>query len=413
MQLSKDQELAISSIMDWYNSNTRKQFITLGGYAGTGKTTVVSELRQKLPVDLKVAYCAYTGKATSVLRNKLLKSKSLYKDDTIGTIHSLIYAPIMQCDEIIGWKKIPFLDYDLVIIDESSMVSKEIFDDILSFGKPIICIGDHGQLPPISDDDFNLMDNPEIRLETIHRYDNSEESPLLKISYLARTDGKIPYGNYGDGVLKIDPKSSKLTPFVKMMGNFENSFCVVGFNTTRIKMNKKFRSYLKLPESPVVGDRIICLKNNKSATDLPIYNGMIGTITEKFSRDSCYDISCRFDGEESLYKGYISKNNFHAIKMPNPEFIYKTDIIKWKKQKSCGDYFTVNNNIVKKKEKVFLDNFDYAYSITCHKSQGSEMENVMVIEQKCSYWSDGDMWRRWLYTAVTRSRKNLMLIGID
>ena len=93
--------------------------------------------------------------------------------------------------------------------------------------------------------------------------------------------------------------------------------------------------------------------------------------------------------------------------------MFKTDIIKWKKQKSCGDYFTVNNNIVKKKEKVFLDNFDYAYSITCHKSQGSEMENVMVIEQKCSYWSDGDMWRRWLYTAVTRSRKNLMIIGID
>jgi protein associated with RNAse G/E len=39
------------------------------------------------------------------------------------------------------------------------------------------------------------------------------------------------------------------------------------------------------------------------------------------------------------------------------------------------------------------------------------MENVMVIEQKCSYWSDGDMWRRWLYTAVTRSRKNLMIIS--
>jgi ATP-dependent exoDNAse (exonuclease V) alpha subunit len=195
------------------------------------------------------------------------------------------------------------------------------------------------------------------------------------------------------------------------MGNFENSFCVVGFNDTRIKMNKKFRTWLKRPEHPIINDRIICLRNNKNSVDLPIYNGMIGTITEKFSHDKCYDISCRFDGENNLYTGYISKLNFNAEKSPGPEFIYKNDIIKWKKQRSVGDFYSVNNNIVRKKEKIFLDNFDYAYAITCHKSQGSEMENVMVIEQKCSYWSNGDMWRRWLYTAVTRSRKNLLIVS--
>lgn len=415
MQLSKDQESAISTILDWYNSVERKQYITLGGYAGTGKTTVVSELRRQLPVDLKVAYCAYTGKATSVLRNKLLSSKSLYRDDVIGTIHSLIYKPIMQGEEIVGWSRVSIDDfpYDLVIVDESSMVSRDIFEDLLWYGKPIICIGDHGQLPPISEDSFNLMNNPEIKLEVIHRYDNSEESPLLKISFLARTEGKIPFGVYGDGVLKVDPKSSHITPFVKKMGNFENSFCVVGLNDTRVKMNKKFRSWLKKPECPVVGDRIICLKNNKNASDLPIYNGMIGTITEKFSHEKCYDISCKFDGEKRLYSGYINKTNFNAIKMPKPEFIYKTEMVKWKRQNTCGDYFTVNNNIIRKKEKVYLDNFDYAYCITCHKSQGSEMENVMVIEEKCPYWSDGDMWNRWLYTAVTRSRKNLLIVSTE
>jgi ATP-dependent exoDNAse (exonuclease V) alpha subunit len=411
MDLSSDQLLAISTILDWYKSSNRKPYITLGGYAGTGKTTVIARLRDKLRVDLRVAYCAYTGKATSVLRNKLLKSKSLYKNDSIGTIHSLIYKPVLEGDEIIGWTKEPILEKDLIIVDESSMVSKDIFDDLLSYGIPIICIGDHGQLPPISDDDFNLMNNPEIKLETVHRFDNSEESPLLKLSMMARIDGYIPYGVYGDGVLKVDTKSNKITPFVKLMGNFENSFCVVGFNDTRIKMNKKFRTWLKRPEHPIINDRIICLRNNKNSVDLPIYNGMIGTITEKFSHDKCYDISCRFDGENNLYTGYISKLNFNAEKSPGPEFIYKNDIIKWKKQRSVGDFYSVNNNIVRKKEKIFLDNFDYAYAITCHKSQGSEMENVMVIEQKCSYWSNGDMWRRWLYTAVTRSRKNLLIVS--
>ena len=66
MDFSKDQLDAISAVMDWYNSPTRRQFITLGGYAGTGKTTVVSELRGKFPINLKIAYCAYTGKATSI-----------------------------------------------------------------------------------------------------------------------------------------------------------------------------------------------------------------------------------------------------------------------------------------------------------------------------------------------------------
>jgi ATP-dependent exoDNAse (exonuclease V) alpha subunit len=411
MNLSEDQTSAISSILDWYKSIDRKQYITLGGYAGTGKTTVIAKLRELLSVNLRIAYCAYTGKATSVLRNKLIKSKSLYKNDSISTIHSLIYRPLMDGDEIIGWSKEPVLEKDLIIVDESSMVSRDIFEDLLSYGIPIICIGDHGQLPPVSSDDFNLMNNPQIKLETVHRFDNSEDSPLLKLSIMARMDGFIPYGVYGENVLKVDPSSKKITPFVNMMGDFSNSFCVVGFNDTRIKMNQKFRTWLKRPQHPVVNDRIICLKNNKNSKDLPIYNGMMGTITEKYSNEKCYDISCRFDGENNLYTGYISKLNFNAIKQPKPEIIYKNEIIKWKRQKSVGDYYSVNNNILRNKEKIYLDNFDYGYAITCHKSQGSEMENVMVIEQRASYWSDGDMWRRWLYTAVTRSRKNLLIVS--
>jgi len=412
MQFSSDQESAISSVLDWYNTQQRKPYLTLGGYAGTGKTTVVAEIRERLPVTVRIAYCAYTGKAVSVLRNKLLGKKCIYKDDSISTIHSLIYKPIMQGDEIVGWAKEPLIECDLIIVDESSMVSKDIFEDLLSYGKPILCIGDHGQLPPVSNDDFNLMSNPEIRLEKIHRFDSSDESPLLKLSVMAREEGEIPYGEYGDGVLKIHPNDPKLTNFVKLMGDFSNSFCICGFNESRVKMNKKFRAWLGKPENPAVGDRIICLKNNKKATDLPIFNGMTGTITYKFSDSRYYDIKCKFDGENDLYSGLIDREQFNNIKLCKPKFYYKTDIIGWKKQNSVGDFFTVNNNISRSKEKIYLDNFDYAYAVTCHKSQGSEMENVMVIEQRCSYWCEGDMWRRWLYTAVTRSRKHLLLIGV-
>lgn len=415
MELSSDQKLAISSILDWYNSLTRQQFITLGGYAGTGKTTVVSILREKLPVNLRVAYCAYTGKATSVLRGKLLKSKSLYSSDNISTIHSLIYDPIMKDEEIIGWSKKSNIDFDLIIVDECSMVSKDIFEDLLSYGLPIICIGDHGQLPPVSADSFNLMNDPLIKLETIHRYDNTEESPLLKVSMIARKEGNIPFGYYGGCVLKVKPDNKNISRFFKMMGNFEDSFCIVGENKTRISLNKKIRKILNKPEDyPVISDRVICLRNNASSSNIPIYNGMIGTITEKTSRDKCYQVSCRFDGENDLYYGFINRENFNYLNtgkfsLPS-DYVYESEIIKWKKQKSAGDYYSVNNNIIRKKKKVYLDNFDYGYCITCHKSQGSEMKNVMVVEERNYYMSD-DIWSRWLYTAVTRSKENLIIIS--
>ncbi len=416
MDLSTDQKNAISTILDWYNAAIREQYITLGGYAGTGKTTVVAELREKLPVNIRVAYCAYTGKATSVLRNKLLKTKSLYKSDNISTIHSLIYDPIMRGEEIIGWSRKSVIDYDLIIVDESSMVSKEIFEDLLSYGIPIVCIGDHGQLPPVSADSFNLMSNPQIKLEVIHRYDNSEESPLLKVSMLARKEGNIPFGYYGGCVLKVHPNNANISRFFKMMGNFEDSFCIVGENKTRISLNRKIRRILNKPEDhPVQTDRIICLRNNTNASDIPIYNGMIGTITDKTDRDKCYQITCRFDGENDLYNGFANKENFNYLctsggyNLPS-DFAYESEIIRWKKQKSAGDYYSVNNNIIRKKKKVYFDNFDYGYCITCHKSQGSEMKNVMVIEERNYYMSD-DIWSRWLYTAVTRSRENLIIIS--
>ena len=415
MNLSSDQTRAISTILDWYNSAIRDQFITLGGYAGTGKTTVVSKLRERFPVSLRIAYCAYTGKATSVLRNKLLNTKSLYKDDNISTIHSLIYEPIMKDEEIIGWSKKPNIDYDLIIVDESSMVSKDIFEDLLSYGIPIICIGDHGQLPPVSADSFNLMRDPLIKLETIHRYDSSEESPLLKVSMLARKEGNIPFGYYGKCVLKVHKDNKNVPYFIKMMDNFEDSFCIVGENKTRIKLNKYFRKILKRPEEyPTTEDRVICLRNNTNSSDIPIYNGMIGTITEKRNRDKCYQVTCRFDGENDLYYGFINRENFNYLNnggssLPS-DFVYESEIVKWKKQKTVGDYYSVNNNIIRKNKKVYLDNFDYGYCITCHKSQGSEMKNVMVIEER-NYYMDDDMWSRWLYTAVTRSRENLIIVS--
>ncbi|MCL5090522.1 MAG: AAA family ATPase, partial [Patescibacteria group bacterium] len=152
--LSSDQQRVLDNLLDWFKDQNKTRFITVGGYAGTGKTTLIGILRQQLLKDnkkLKIAFCSYTGKAARVLRHKLLEADSLKTKDSLSTIHSLIYSPIEdeRTQEIIGWKKKEEIEADLIVIDEASMVDFSIWQDLLSFGQPIIAVGDHGQLPPI------------------------------------------------------------------------------------------------------------------------------------------------------------------------------------------------------------------------------------------------------------------------
>ena len=96
ISLSQDQAKVLSSLIDWHKTEGKSSFISLGGYAGTGKTTLVAFLRKLLHKEkesLRVAFCSYTGKATRVLQNKLIANEALYKGDSVGTIHSLIYSP--------------------------------------------------------------------------------------------------------------------------------------------------------------------------------------------------------------------------------------------------------------------------------------------------------------------------------
>jgi exodeoxyribonuclease V len=165
--LSPDQDRVLLALMSWLREKP-SLFITVGGYAGTGKTTLVSVLRaiiKELYPNYKVAFACYTGKASQVLKQKLVAQKAIQPKDFCGTIHSLMYTAVTSEDgQILRWKRNAELPYDLIIIDEASMVTSDIWNDLTKYGLPMIAVGDHGQLPPI-DSAFNLMDNPELRLE--------------------------------------------------------------------------------------------------------------------------------------------------------------------------------------------------------------------------------------------------------
>lgn len=132
MELSHQQAEAMFKIMEWVR-NPSKQVFRLFGYAGTGKTTVVSEMVEQL--NLKVAYGAYTGKAVSVMRSKGIPAQ---------TIHNMIYiynGENEQGDILFKLSNRNQLNrIDLIVIDECSMVDFEMGRDLEKFGKPILVI---------------------------------------------------------------------------------------------------------------------------------------------------------------------------------------------------------------------------------------------------------------------------------
>ena len=384
LNLSKTQTEVISSILDWF-SQSKYQYITLGGYAGTGKTTILGHITQRLhkrDKGIRIAFCSFTGKASRVLDRKLKESDAVFDTDYIGTIHRLIYRALVDENQnIIGWEKIPReeLRYSLIVVDEASMVTQDIWSDLLSFDIPILAVGDHGQLPPISSS-FNLMLEPELKLEEIFRQE--EGNPIIKFSEIARKYGTLPFESLSTVVKKIRKSDEETQDILMEIFNTfdENTMILCGYNRTRINLNKQIRGLHFDSSTPQVGDRVICLKNNRN---MDIYNGMTGTILD-ISKATLYgysffDTEISLDFEKEPFWGKISIEQFNSPTLVD----------------------------LRREE---LNYFDYGYALTVHKAQGSQAKRVVVFEERFSKMDD-QTYARWLYTAVTRAEQELYIIG--
>ena len=384
--LSDDQTIAVNALLHWFEKNSKtKKYISLGGYAGTGKTTIISVIRNKLHTinkKLRVAFVSYTGKATRVLESRLSEGKIILKTDSVSTIHALIYTPIVnEREEIIGWKKKEKIEYDLIIMDEASMVDGIIWNDLLSFTIPIIAVGDHGQLPPIQGN-FSLMAKPELILTHIHR--QAEKNPIIGLSIQAREYGYIRPGNYSPLVKKFTTADPDFhMEMQEALENYDDDTLVLcGYNNTRKRLNQSIRNSLGFEMSePTSGDRVICLRNNH---EHHIYNGMLGTVNKtKPVGDNWYEAEIQMD-DADMYNGHISREQF--------------------------DSDTALNFTDKRSKIMAGDLFDFGYALTVHKAQGGQAKKVVLFEERFKKMSD-QQWKRWLYTAVTRAEEELIIFG--
>jgi exodeoxyribonuclease V len=341
MMLTKEQRHVVHNLLKRLG---RDQVQTVGGLAGTGKTLIVAALSAARP---GFAVCAYTGKAASVL---------VGKGTSATTIHGKIYKAVQRADGVeFRLKRRNEIRCDGFIVDEASMVSRELYSDLLSFGLPVTFVGDHGQLPPFGDDVY-LMQDPTYRLETIHR--NAGE-----IAHFAQhlRAGKKARSFVSGGKVKV-MRAKDVTDDVLL----HSGQIITPFNKDRVTINKlvrELRGRYRLLEK---GERIICLRNHRSAG---LYNGMQGKVTRV---------------RPDRYLDFLADNGIEYREV-------------------CFDPRTFGSE--RPDITIYSDfhPFDYAYAITAHKAQGSEWKKVLVFEKYCRLW---DM-KRWNYTAASRAKKRL------
>jgi len=361
---SPQQTAALKDVDKWfYQESKKKQIFRVFGYAGTGKTTLAKHFAENIDGD--VCFAAFTGKAALVLRKNGCEGAR--------TIHSLIYiADVDNKTGEVKWrlnKASPLTEAALLIIDECSMVDEEIAKDLMSFGKPILVLGDPAQLPPVSGAGFFTEAKPDVMLTEIHR--QAKDNPIVYLATQVRNSIFPDIGEYDD---------SRVLTKISSRDALEADQILVGRNITRYDMNNKVRKLLKLdPDTPVEGDKLICLRNDK---DLGIFNGGMFTTQQIL---------------KTKYKTNFLHMRLESDDEDRPPIMVKTHKSFFMDDVAKPDWKTLKNS----------QELDYGYAITCHKSQGSQWGNVLIYDES---WCFRDMWQRWLYTAITRASEKITLV---
>jgi exodeoxyribonuclease-5 len=392
---SPQQQAALTQVNRWLQTKSSPYF-QLAGFAGTGKTTLARHLAEA--VSGRVYFAAFTGKAAHVLMKSGVPNAS--------TIHKLIYTPkdksqqrlkqleaerakllthnpipqnlLAKVDAALEAERAnlarPMFQLNLeselngaalVVVDEYSMIDEQMGEDLMSFGVPILALGDPGQLPPVRGTPF-FRSKPDILLTEIHR--QAADNPIIWMSSEIREGRELSPGRYGESEV-IAYRNAKPTLAERVLATDQ---LLVGRNSTRLSSNVRARQLMGYPDAlPKKGDKLVCLRNNH---ELGLLNGQLWKARE----DSIFDGAFVFLDIETD-DGLAVEVDCHA------EYFHGKLPGMWTRKDA--------------------EEFDYGYALTVHKSQGSQWGNVLLFDE----WYMKDR-RQWLYTAITRASERIDVI---
>ncbi|WP_336068091.1 ATP-dependent RecD-like DNA helicase [Nitratireductor rhodophyticola] len=374
MDFSPQQDAALNAVASWLKAG-QSQIFRLFGYAGTGKTTLARYFAEH--VDGDVQFAAFTGKAAQVLRSRGATNAR--------TIHSLIYRPRGEEeveDEVTGRTSIsptfslnrqsPIAKAAMVIIDECSMVDEALGRDLMSFGTPILVLGDPGQLPPISGGGFFTEHEPDHLLTEIHR--QARDNPIIQLALDVREGREISHGDYG--AARVISKAEVDQDLVLSADQV-----LVGTNRTRRRYNQRLRELKGFnAEYPQAGDKLVCLRNDPAKG---LLNGSLWKVMTSSKETVKPGINLLVSPEEDDPDRGVAK-----IKLLKAAFEDPGADIPWQTKKR-------------------FDDFDYGYALTVHKAQGSQWDEVVLFDESYAF---RDTRQRWLYTAITRASERLTIV---
>ncbi|MGA0615918.1 ATP-dependent DNA helicase [Paracoccus sp. KR1-242] len=373
MHWSPQQAAALSSVSVWHQQcwselkigrPLSRPIMRVFGFAGTGKTTLARHFADG--ISGVTCYAAFTGKAALMMQRNGCADAS--------TIHGLIYQVIEREDGSVYFARnldSPAKDASLIVVDECSMVDEEIGRDLLAFRVPILVLGDPAQLPPVNGAGFFTEAEPDVMLTEIHR--QARDNPIIQLATAARCGDLIKHGEYGRS--RVVERGTLEEEEV-----LAASQILVGKNATRRSYNARIRRLLGRDGSfPEVGDRLVCLRNDKPCG---IFNGGLFTVIDGMAKARGKHITMLVASDDFPHRAAIS------VKVRKEFFDGEPDQINWKELKGTQQ-------------------FDYGYVLTCHKAQGSQWPDVIVYDESGTFREEA---KRWLYTAITRASDRLTLV---
>jgi len=452
-QLTSGQELLITILGRFLTTTTENPVLILKGYAGTGKTTIMSALvKASKKINIKTVLLAPTGRAAKVLSN--------YSNQHAQTIHRKIYITASQDGVIKLVSRRNFHRNTIFIVDEASMIgennnnenssysSGNLLDDLISYvfserGNKLILIGDTAQLPPVGLDISPALDQDYLRgsfpITTGSCFLNEvvRQEQLSGILYnatsirekLQNSDFEQPYFS----TAKFDDfETISGTDLIELLHSaynnpgIENTTIICRSNKRANLFNQQIRNQVLMREDEIAaGDMIMVVKNNYFWLDEDseagfIANGEIGEILQVRGIEEQFGL--RFANvylrlidypnmEEIELKVLLNTLNSETASLSTKEYF---DLF----NKVEEDYMHIKNKQKRKKEMrndPFLNalQIKFAYALTCHKTQGGQWHTIFIDQGYITPEMLDKSYLRWLYTAITRATSKSFLVNFN
>lgn len=443
--LTEGQKLAVKKLDEFLIKKSEYSILRIYGYAGTGKTTAISSYMSDHNIDPdSIIFVAPTNKAKRVLAKKFARDGlHQYK---VTTVFQLLYTWIdnpdycsalqkakemhqlkkdssnLSDDQEKEFKKLcamtrnldPHIsarrekpeDLEIIIIDECSMVGLNDCKALEEWGIPLVVIGDKFQLPPVKESVSRLMvADPDVLLTEVKR---TEDNKILKLATDIR-DLKPMHPSLNNEYSKADLTVSRRRN-VDAMANADMIICYT--NSMVAKVNLEMHEHFhpeKGTDFPQIGEPVMFYQGNFETTNCHDDDGNDIKIErlDDFGNTYTENKTFRkplFDNGEKCTVSCLDWHGLALIKDDDTVTLFK----KFDSHLFSEFVNSMQDSSTRELSKWY---FSFGYACTVHKSQGSEFDNVYIVNDYPVYKRNTIDYKRWIYTAITRAKCNLYIEG--